>query len=364
MRINIRKTLLLILTIIFMFVGNLVTMNIHFDSDQIANKWLFVLIASLIILSIMKNNFFIINRKALLFLALWQMFIIFIFLSKLVNGDGEFLIFEFLLYSLLIPITFFDKNIIKYKNIFLFSFIISIIPFVYFFGTINNNLGILFSIGGIVLLNLLRIKNVNDKYIYLSILLFLILIYSIQSRTALLTFSLVAILHIYLIIKKKSTNYIVLIRKLVTVFLVFVFIIYSYDYAVNLLFNKWGPTTQDLTSGRADIWLTTIKSGITYFGNGEDYYTIFYNLRDSHNIFIQVLGTYGIISFIFFLLIFLYIMIKSFMTRNIEYIFFFVGFFVLGLAENLFFINSRLIGVHLLFFTYLGCLINEKTKFK
>lgn len=361
MKVNIKKIIVFIIVTTFMFVGNLMT-NYTINPNDIENKWLFTFYFSIVFVFFILSNKVRINKEKLIILILWEVFIISIFFSKFLHEN--FQILEFTFYILILPIVFFSRTIKLYKNLFLISFVISIIPFIYLLkpesiGMGNNNLGILFSIGGIILLILLKNKNVDKKYIYLSIILFTTLIYFTRSRTSLLAFLILAILHYLIIIKNdKNSSYLVIIRKLITIFITFIVIYFSYDYIYNLFFSKWSSTGADITSGRGEFWLNTLKNGLTMFGNGEDYFLI-YNVRDAHNAFIQVLGNYGLISTFLFIILFIYILAKSFRLKNIEYISFFVGFFLLSQTENLFFINSRLIGIHLLFFMYLGCIIND-----
>lgn len=361
MKVNIKKIIVFIIVTTFMFVGNLMT-NYTINPNDIENKWLFTFYFSIVFVFFILSNKVRINKEKLIILILWEVFIISIFFSKFLHEN--FQILEFTFYILILPIVFFSRTIKLYKNLFLISFVISIIPFIYLLkpesiGMGNNNLGILFSIGGIILLILLKNKNVDKKYIYLSIILFTTLIYFTRSRTSLLAFLILAILHYLIIIKNdKNSSYLVIIRKLITIFITFIVIYFSYDYIYNLFFSKWSSTGADITSGRGEFWLNTLKNGLTMFGNGEDYFLI-YNVRDAHNAFIQVLGNYGLISTFLFIILFIYILAKSFRLKNIEYISFFVGFFLLSQTENLFFINSRLIGIHLLFFMYLGCIIDD-----
>lgn len=140
----------------------------------------------------------------------------------------------------------------------------------------------------------------------------------------------------------------------------FILLYISYDFIVNLLFHKYSGSSEDLTSGRSIMWEGTYKYGVTLFGNGESYFSYMFGIADAHNSFIQILGAYGLVSFILFLLLSILIIIKSIQFhKNIEYLCFFLAFYLLGLAENLFFIESRMTLIHLLFFMYLGSLFNE-----
>jgi len=260
---------------------------------------------------------------------------------------------------IIIPIVFFSQGILKYKNIILFSSIISFIPFLYFLQQWNS-LGMLLCMMGIILLNILHGKNVKDKYVYFLISVLGILIFITESRTSLIVFSFVAFIHIFIRNFRITNSYISFIKKMVTLVTIVLLIYLSYDVINDLIFNKRSGTGDDLTSGRSDMWIGTIEYGLSMFGNGANYYMYIYNIGDAHNTFIQVLGEYGLISFIIFILIFFYIIYKSLRLENIEYLCFFGGYFGLGLAETLLFVNIKFISIDIIFFLYLGALINEK----
>src|SRR5690606_9951615 len=104
-------------------------------------------------------------------------------------------------------------------------------------------------------------------------------------------------------------------------------IYFSYDYIYSLMFGKYVRSYQDISSGRSRIWLGTLKTGVCLFGNGEEYFMRTYNIGDAHNTFIQILGAYGLLSFILFIIIYVYIIIKSIKTfKYPEFICFFSGF--------------------------------------
>ncbi|KYC67055.1 O-antigen ligase family protein [Heyndrickxia coagulans] len=364
LEINLRNIIIFISSIIVMFFGNLIT-NYTIDPETIKNKWLVEFILAIILIFYTINIKF--SKQKLLFVFMWELFVFCIFFSKLLNESFNF--FELIFYSICIPLTFFSFKIKKYKNILLFAFIISILPFFYLLrpeslGTGNNNLGIMFSIGGIASLNFLRNIRINNKLFYMFILFYTVVIYLTRSRTSLIAFIIVALIYFISILLRKELNFYSYFKKISLMLFTLIITFYLVNkFFISLLFGKWNGTSNDITSGREEFWSDTVENGMTYFGNGENYF-LKYNVRDAHNIFFQILGDYGLISLIFFLLIFIFIVYKLVKTKKIEYLCFFCGFFILGCAENLFFINSRLISIHLIFFMYLGCLIEEKNKDK
>lgn len=355
MKISIQKFYLLFLTVALVFIMNLMMMNIFISYREVQNIWVFLLVYCFFIIIIVFRKSF--KKKNIFFLLIWELLIFSVFISKYIHGD--FQILEYTLYSALVPFCFFTNHILKYKNTILLSYVVAGAPFLFFMGTSNNNLGMLLSMIGIVLLNILISKKVNNKYIYLIIFTFTIAIYLTLSRTALVAFLSIALLQIFIMIKRENASFLGFIRKIITIIALFIIIYFTSEYIIDLIFSKYSASHLDITSGRETIWQSTIQTGLTWFGNGEDYFSI-YNVRDAHNSYIQVLGEYGFIGFILFVILSLYILIKLISVRKLDYFSFFLGYFLLGLTENLFFINSRLIGFHLLLFLYLGCLVNEQ----
>lgn len=353
-----------IVAIIF-FIGNMISLDLFDLNQKVQNEWVIILITCFLLYVFIFQIKFLLTRKKIVLLIIWELFIISVFISKYIHGS--FLLLEFLLYSLMIPLTFFGSGILKYKITFMVASTVSITPFLLLLKPWNG-LAVLICISGIILLGLLIIKNIKTEYIYIYIIIFMAILFVTKSRTTLITFFIVScIFTLFSIFKKSATSYINFNRKGLLI-LSFVTIGYfSFNHLRNLFLNKWGPRTNeipslsDLTSGRSDIWIGTLKNGVKLFGNGEGYFLDKFQIAHAHNIFFQILGAYGFVSLLLFLLLLLYIVFYTLKLRHkIEYLYFFTGFFVMGLAENLLPINSHLIYPSLIFFVYLGSLSNEK----
>lgn len=357
---NKKKYILLLVIITSLFLGNLISLNIFELNDNIKDKWLLLLILSIILFLIFGFNFEI-KKSVIPILILWEFFIFSIFISKYVNG--EFVFLEFLLYSLLIPLSFFNPKIIKYKTLFMNASFLSVIPLIYLIQP-GNTLGIILCIAGINLLNFLKIKNVSNKYIYLSIITFSIFIFFTNSRTSLIAFLIVAAIYIFTLLKRDVNSYSGFLKKGLTLTVVIFFVLSSYNYITDLLFGKYNRTSSDMLSGRGEMWEEIFRTGITTLGNGESYFLYMYNIGDAHNTYLQVLGAYGLLSFILFILLCFYMFVKSVIMKRIEYIAFLAVYFILGLGENLFVIDSRMIHANIIFIVYLGILMNEKSSKK
>lgn len=361
MRINITKFIILCFATLIMFIGNLMSARVLIDYRQVENIWMLTFLITLVIAFFVSKFSINISKHKLLFVLLWELFILSISTSKFVHGD--FKILEFVLYSALIPFAFFSININKYTNTILVSYIISILPFLYVIDT-NNNIGLLLCFGGIVILMLFRIKNISDIYIYLFIIVISILLFITNSRTSLFSFLIVAAIMILSMIIRKSQSLFDIMKKGITLIVTGTIVVIFANEVRDLLFNKTINTSRDISSGRFEIWTDIIKNKVSIFGSNINY-LLNYNARDAHNTFIQVLADYGFISCTLFLIIFILIIYKSILSTKLEYILFFVGYFLIGLTENVFFIDNRLVAIHILFFVVLGSLLNNKNqKFK
>ncbi|NFP91580.1 O-antigen ligase family protein [Clostridium sporogenes] len=363
---KLKKYTLFLITLGFLFFGNLVTINAFHLKDKIKEKWIIIFLFSIILLFFMlitkgnSNLKSIERRNKLKFMVLWELFIVVTFISRYLHG--EFSVFEFILFSVLVPVSFFNNKIQQYKNVILMASIISIIPLIHILGPMNS-LGTIISIAGINLLNLLTIYKSRYRYvyIYISIIIFGTCIFITESRTALISFLIVSVMIIFTTLKEQNNSLMKYIKNSFKILLIIMLIYFSYDYIYSLIFDKYSISSSDMLSGRKRIWIGTFRWGITLFGNGIEYFIYNYNIADAHNTFIEILGAFGLLSFISFILIYFYIIFKSLRYfKKLEYICFFSLFLLLSLAENLFFINSRMIYSNILFLTYLGCLINEK----
>lgn len=380
------KIAFLLICTAFLFLGNLISLNIFDLNVKIEHKWIIIFLFSIIQYLFIKNidsdfnktitrdkldkfklsslfpknidfNFKQMvsrNKGKLKFVFLWEIFILSVFISKAIHGN--FLLLEYILYSLIIPVVFFNKKILSYKKLFLISSIISAIPLLYVLSP-SNTLGIILCLTGINFINLLMIYDAKDIYICILLIIFNIVIFITKSRTSFISFLVVSILAFFILFKKGNS----FIKNILLILLLLSLIYFSYDNVYNLIFAKRINTPQRILAGREKMWFGTLKTGIRMFGNGEEYFMRFYDIGDAHNMFIQVLGAYGIFSCIILVIIYMYIFVKLFnISHKVEYISFFLGFSFLNIAENLFFINSKIILGNILFFMYLGCLINEE----
>jgi hypothetical protein len=353
-----KKLSVFFITTFVFFLGNLITINRYNLNIEIENKWIITFVFSILIFFYVIKFPMRLKKSKIIILVLWELHVIFIFTAKLIHEN--FALLEFMLYAFLIPLAFYSTGINKYKVVFISSSIVSVIPFLFILGK-GNSMGILICFAGVNLLNLLNIKNIDKKYIYLSIFIISIIIFATGSRTSLLSFFAISIYYISSFLTYKRISQINILKGSLALLFLLCVMYFSYDSIYNLVFEKYNNSNADMLSGRGEIWEGTFTTGVNLFGNGEEYFLHQYYSGDAHNTFVQVLGAYGTLSLILFLLIYFYIIVKTFRyKRNVEYAGFFGIYLILGLAENLYFINSRLIHPNLLFFMYVGFLMNEK----
>jgi len=359
------KSLLFLIILSLFIVSNIITLNLFDMYNLIKYDWLPVFIITLIFLPFIIRYPYILTRKKFFFIILWEIFIISLFLSKFLNND--FNIFEFLLYFVLIPLVFFNSSILLYKKTVIVAGFLSVLPFLLFLGQWNR-LAILLTISGITMIPYFSKMKSVYKYSYLIGLTFTVFL--TEHRTSLVTLIIVISITIMvsLLNNKKISLKVILGRMGLSAILIGLIYLF-YDNVLYSLFNKWGTydrNTSDLnslTSGRMDIWTNTVKDGISLFGKGEIYFEQRFGIYHAHNQFVQILGAYGILSLLLYTIILIYIIVLLFKNnKKTIYLYFFFTYFAIGITEYIVFINTFFIYPSILFFVFLGSLINEKIK--
>lgn len=162
------------------------------------------------------------------------------------------------------------------------------------------------------------------------------------SRTPLVALILPVILYSLYIL---SINKIKISRIIASV-IVFIVLynIFLKDMFDEYVLSKFQTTSLrgDLISGRNVIWEEAIKD-TTVFGHGEGYFENILGIA-SHNIVIQILGEYGLIAMLFFILfltLIVYLSIKNIFTTGDNFSFilifmFLLSYLIISLAESIF----------------------------
>lgn len=310
-------------------------------------------------------------NKKLVFMFIWACLCTSILISKIL-GQGS--VSDTVFLALSVPMFFgvILPNLEKFKRVILNpALVLSFLPFIVVLFYIisrdgrNNVIGVLTSFIGVIILT---IANENAKKEYrLAIvgvlgLIFFLLILLNGSRAGFISFF-VGFIYIFRLTLKESSIVLkwsrVLIVHIFLSILVISFVVYHQEI-IELFLNKWNGNS-DISSGRKTIWINTIKQA-TLFGYGSDYFFRNYYIGDAHNIFIQVIGQYGVVTFLFFSLLVVYVIILLFKEKNTSYNAIFISYFILGLFENVLFIDFRFGTITFVVWYYIGLLLHDKNK--
>lgn len=208
--------------------------------------------------------------------------------------------------------------------------------------------------------NITKVKVLS--YLLLLFILFYLMLLS-SSRSSILTTIFVYSLIIFQVLRdKKSTirinKYIILLVVTTFIFLVFMSGIFN-DLFETRLINKFSRHEDEITSGRVYVWKIIVDKA-NFFGNGTEFMK---NLPiGAHNTYLSILGQFGFVNLILYLLILLRIIIRSycFLIRSYSkyrYIPFFItiALIMLSFTEGMLMKYSMLIT----FLSY-GSIINFK----
>jgi len=356
-----RKIIFFVILTTFLILGNFVSINaFKLDTDFNRNLILILMFSFLILFDF---KYMKITEPILLkFILLWELFIISIIVSTVYHN--EFLFMTLLIFGLFIPLVFINQNIKKYKNTILLSSFVSIIPVLINLER-SNSFGMIISLACLCGIMFLFSKKRNIVSIFLSSLIGLIFIFLTGSRTAVIAY-IITILLMYII---NALKYKLSIKSIIvysSLYLSFLLVFVSYiDNFIELIFNKRQNTDSNFLADRTIFWEGTFKNGMELLGNGKDYFMYTYSIGNSHNTFVEVLGIYGLVSFLLLILFFSYVFRLILITNNkIIYLSFFVFYILLGFAEDLLFLNSRLLTYIILLVLFLNMLLTEAIKSK
>lgn len=275
---------------------------------------------------------------------IWVILLLFAAISDLMNGRNRILnlLSMFLFFHITYGLT--EKTI---KSM-LFSIILAEIVFTvqYRITSFFNSYALATAIMGLVIMLLIYIHNTD--LLWRNIVVFglvFILLFVMASRTSLIAFAVGGMIILISSIKGKQTNKEISIAFSILI-LVTLVLLFS-DKIHGLLFDKWGNLgyqSNDFSAGRLRMWQSIITKDITFFGHGIDFVMKTYNHEDAHNVFIQVICKYGILTFIVFVLWFIDI-IRRIMKVSYKYRIVFSSifsfYFIAGITENVLFLDCK-----------------------
>lgn len=364
-KLNNRKdmSILMVITIGFLL-GTFITLNAFDLNNIIENKNIILAVVCLIIMLIkrkeLEEELSIREKKRFLFFnILWLTLLITILISKIIHKELN--IIDDLIFMTIVPIFFFYNNSYKQdENIQIASFL-NIFPLICIMKPVNS-IAIIISFIGVMILNLTMndIKK-NGKIITYVIIVAIIsvLIMLTRCRTALITFAIIAIInYISIVVNCKNDEN---VRRKNKYFLIILFVLSPIILFTlkNYIFNKYESTSTNLTSGRTKMWKIILEEDVGAFGLGNQKLINDINKGDSHNIFFQTLGHYGIIPTILFVFVNAYLIYRCIKKKNFEIINLCLCYYLIGMFENILIFDTRIIMCNFIFFYLVGKLLKD-----
>ena len=354
--------LLLTICTAIVFLSNLIALEGFGLHEIIGNRYLVVLLLYILIMLMLKkgkaeeieNS---LQKRNIFFIVIWSLFLISILIAKIINKGSN--IIDILLMLSIVPIFFFKKNsynIDKHLNI---ACIINLIPLLFIMKG-GNTLSLLITIIGITTINITIRKIRENGYIiaYTVIIAFFVMLIAItKCRTCMISFLIISgINYIYILTKNNFYK-----KKIIVSAVLIICLILSSNSLISFLFNKYN-SYGDITTGRGRIWENVINDGTSLFGHNDNYFMEIANKGDAHNVYIQIFGHYGIISLCLYVVLNIYILIMIFRKRRkIEYINFFLNYFIVSMFENILLTDTKIVIYNILFLVYVGKLLRDDT---
>ncbi|SOC37565.1 O-antigen ligase domain-containing protein [Salinicoccus kekensis] len=290
----------------------------------------FILILIVILAYLFKNSKVDIKGERFLFIIIWNLYVFSIFISMIVNRD---FVWTEALVLVMLSIMFCFKLPRELLTIMVFAALISL-PALLFQPHVLNETGATFVL--IYTAGLMFLPRHNKAMLYYGLPAFALLIALTESRTAIAVFVVVTVLQlIYINLYRRSGRdrkrfFIVLGIVLLGVLMAFIRPIYNFFIGGSITSD--GVDWDYLTSGRYEPWVHVVNN-MSWFGEGREYID-FTSLLHVHNIFLDTLGRYGIITTVLFTVLLigtLTIALMSIKTFHIAlYIFTFI---LIGLTE-------------------------------
>ena len=282
--------------------------------------------------------------------------------SEIINDRIHVLNLYSMLFFVLVAIRLREQT----YRIMLCATIVAQFVFFYLYGleSFFNSYALTTAVSGIEILLLLYNTQRCRLWHYLVIFLaFFVVLFTMESRTALLAFAIGSFVLILGSIKRMKKNKYITLCMLVLLGLVLLW--KYYDLLYGLFFNKWnnlGYGTIDITSGRFTMWKDIVLNQKSLLGHSESFISEKYAHQDLHNVFIQVLGKYGLICFFVFIIWFFDLVgrvVKLSAKYRLMFLSFFSFYFVAGIAENVLFLDCKVFMITFCFYVNLAWLYKE-----
>lgn len=360
-KIKVLNLILLIISCLMILFSNLIALNAFKLNEKIINKNIVIMLFCIIVV-VIKNLKSEKIQSSKIFIIIWISLMTSVIISKIINNDKD--IFNIVILVIISPF-FFIKNSYNTEKYVFWGSVINLIPLLCILKS-GNTISLIIVITAIVFINmnLQKITEKNNYILYTIIVgIFCAILYVTKSRTSLITFITISMVDYIYIMLKGKLNIKKIIKSILIIMFILIITITLYDTLQTYFFNKYSASQQDMTSGRTAIWKKILSDKINAFGNGSNYIEYRTGLKDAHNIFIQILGCYGLIPLLIYLVMMVYIIIKILKKdMRMEFINFYLAYFMIGMFENILILDTRLVVYNVLFLVYTGMLLRKDMK--
>lgn len=290
----------------------------------------FILILIVILEYLYKNSFVKMNKTRGIFVIVWSLYVVSMLISMAVNGDY---IWPEVVVLVMLTAMFCFRLPKELVVILVVSALISLPSLLLQEGTLNESgatLTLVYAAG------LIFVPKNNMAMLYYGLPALALLLIITESRTAIGVFVLVTLLQLgYINLYGRESRH----RKrcFITLgfglgLLILVFIRPIYRFFIGGSITPDGVDLGQLTSGRFGPWMHVLEN-MSFFGGGWDYID-FTELLHVHNIFLDTLGRYGVITVVLFTAILIGLFIMAEMSvQTFNPALFILAFILVGLFE-------------------------------
>ncbi|QNM08794.1 O-antigen ligase family protein [Wansuia hejianensis] len=356
MEVRFRNIYIVLISAVLAVLGTLAARG-SVSISVIPVPYMYAVIMIIFVIGFYKNPFIIpVNKKFLLLIGICA-------LSAAFNSDTKMIVSCF---CMLVIFSYLLKASEELRIYLLLGTALGQFVFLFRYGLIDswNGNSVCTALAFVTMIALLSyLTNISDLAILLITFVAGVIVIIMSSRTSIIAFF-VSMLCLFIIRYRKKSSWPVKLTVLIALLLIF--IVRFRDKLSLVLFNKWssrGYEGVSILTGRGYIWVNELKNDWTWLGNGESYFDSIYHHNDAHNIFIQVLGRYGTIVLILFIVFAASLIIWSFKMKNDSKMYILpivVAYFITGLFENVLFIDCKMYIPSILILIIAATLINDK----
>lgn len=290
----------------------------------------FILIFIVILAYLFKNSKVDLKGGRFLFLIIWNLYVLSIFISMIVNKD---FVWTEALVLVILSVMFLFRVPGELLTIMVVSALISL-PALLLQLILLNETGATFVL--IYTAGLMFLPRHNKAMSYYSLPAFLLLLLITHSRTAIAVFVVVTIIqlsfiNLYRREKKHQKNFLLtlLVSGLIPL-IIFFHPLFGF-FTIGGLGSE-GIDWNQVTKGRYEPWMHVVDN-MSWFGEGRDYID-FTSLLHVHNIFFDTLGRYGIITTVLFTVLVIGALIIALMSvRTFHLALYIFTFILIGMTE-------------------------------